>query len=63
MTGSNIEKKQQCKFAVGMATPRSSQPSRNWKHEKFARLVAEGTEPAEAYVLANSSVIVQIIID
>jgi hypothetical protein len=32
---------------------RSSGPLRNWKHEEFARLVAEGTAPADAYVLAG----------
>jgi hypothetical protein len=36
-----------------LATPRSSRPLRNWKHEKFARLVVEGTEPADAYVAAG----------
>jgi hypothetical protein len=31
----------------------STRPLRNWKHEKFAQLVAGGTEPGEAYVLAG----------
>jgi hypothetical protein len=30
-------------------------PLRNWKHEKFASLVVEGTAPEDAYVLAGFS--------
>jgi hypothetical protein len=32
---------------------RGSRPLKNWKHEEFSRLVVEGTEPREAYVLAG----------
>jgi hypothetical protein len=55
MTEWNIEKNSDADslLAGKPATPRSSRPLRNWKHEKFARLVVEGTEPAEAYVLAG----------
>lgn len=32
---------------------RPSGPLKNWKHEEFARLVAAGTEPQQAYTVAG----------
>ena len=32
---------------------RNSRTLKNWKHEKFAALVADGTDPDDAYVIAG----------
>jgi hypothetical protein len=39
--------------APSSADRRSSRPLKNWKHEKFARLVVAGTKPQDAYTLAG----------